>query len=230
MLKLALEGAGFISAYDRSGISRSLGVRPPEKLDERAALELAVKQGLGVVLSGSVEPSRQRLRGVGQGDAGGDRQRHRHCQEQGVEQGPGPRRGDEAGESRFARRSATTRRSPTSASPWRPCRPPLWKWCVSMPRPPTPCRRARYEEALQSFAKAVELDPNFGLGYAGMAIASREPGQAAGCREVHQGSRPPSRQHDGARTVSHARSVLLHHRRLSGLRQGIRRPDRPVRG
>ena len=55
MLKLALEGAGFISAYDRSGISRSLGVRPPEKLDERAALEMAVKQGLGVVLSGSVD-------------------------------------------------------------------------------------------------------------------------------------------------------------------------------
>ena len=45
MLKLALEGAGFISAYDRNGISRTLGVRPPEKLDERAARELAVKQG-----------------------------------------------------------------------------------------------------------------------------------------------------------------------------------------
>jgi tetratricopeptide (TPR) repeat protein len=55
MMKLALEGAGFISAYDRNGIRRSLGVRPPELLDERAALELAVKQGVGVVLSGSVE-------------------------------------------------------------------------------------------------------------------------------------------------------------------------------
>ena len=30
ILKLALEGAGFISAYDRNGIRRSLGVRPPE--------------------------------------------------------------------------------------------------------------------------------------------------------------------------------------------------------
>ena len=29
-VKLALEGAGFISAYDRAGIARSLGVRPPE--------------------------------------------------------------------------------------------------------------------------------------------------------------------------------------------------------
>ncbi len=53
-LKLALEDAGFISAYDRSGIARSLGVRPPEKLDEVAAREMAVKQGVGVVLSGAV--------------------------------------------------------------------------------------------------------------------------------------------------------------------------------
>jgi serine/threonine-protein kinase len=54
VLKLALEGAGFVSAYDRTAVSRSLGVRPPDKLDERAALELAVRQGVHVVLSGSV--------------------------------------------------------------------------------------------------------------------------------------------------------------------------------
>ena len=56
MLKRALEGASFISAYDRSGISGTLGVRPPETLDEAAAREIAVKQGLGVVLAGSIEP------------------------------------------------------------------------------------------------------------------------------------------------------------------------------
>ena len=55
ILKFVLEGASFISAYDRRGIASSLGVRPPEILDERAALELAVKQGVGVVLSGSVD-------------------------------------------------------------------------------------------------------------------------------------------------------------------------------
>ena len=37
MLKRALEGAGFISAYDRDAIRRTLGVRPPERLDEDAA-------------------------------------------------------------------------------------------------------------------------------------------------------------------------------------------------
>ncbi len=77
ILKLALEGAGFISAYDRSGIRRSLGVRPPESLDEQAALALAVKQGVNVVLSGVGRATGQPLRGVGQGGPGGHRQRDR---------------------------------------------------------------------------------------------------------------------------------------------------------
>src|SRR5262245_10161412 len=55
MLKIALEGAGFISAYDRSAVGRSLGVKPPENLDERSAQEIAVKQGLGVVVSGRLD-------------------------------------------------------------------------------------------------------------------------------------------------------------------------------
>ena len=33
--------------------------------------------------------------------------------------------------------------------------------------------RSRSDDALQSFSRAVALDPNFGLGYAGMAIVSR---------------------------------------------------------
>ena len=54
VMKLALEGADFVSAYDRLGIARSLGVRPPDLLDERAAMEIAVKRGVGVVLSGAL--------------------------------------------------------------------------------------------------------------------------------------------------------------------------------
>jgi tetratricopeptide (TPR) repeat protein len=54
-LRRALEGAGFITAYDRVGIRRTLGTVVPAKFDETATRELAVKQGLGVVLSGSIE-------------------------------------------------------------------------------------------------------------------------------------------------------------------------------
>ena len=56
MLRRALEGAGFISAFDRNGIRRTLGVQPPARLDAAAAGELAVKQGLGVVLASSIVP------------------------------------------------------------------------------------------------------------------------------------------------------------------------------
>ena len=54
MLKLALEEAQFISAYDRLGIRRTFGVPPPETLDETSARQLAVNQGVGVVLFGSL--------------------------------------------------------------------------------------------------------------------------------------------------------------------------------
>ena len=51
----SLQDASFVSAYDRSRLA-ALGVRPvPERLGEGAARELASKQAVGVVLSGSIE-------------------------------------------------------------------------------------------------------------------------------------------------------------------------------
>ena len=55
MLRRALEGAGFISAFDRNGIRAAFGVTPPPRLDDVAARELAIKQGVGVVVSGVLE-------------------------------------------------------------------------------------------------------------------------------------------------------------------------------
>src|SRR6185436_16729632 len=55
MLRRALEGASFVTAYDRNGIRRIVGATLPEKLDEAAANKLAIAQGLGVVLSGAIE-------------------------------------------------------------------------------------------------------------------------------------------------------------------------------
>ena len=54
-LRRALEGASFINAYDRNGVDpvhRASGT-----LDETSAIEYAVKEGLGVVLSGTIERS-----------------------------------------------------------------------------------------------------------------------------------------------------------------------------
>jgi len=56
MLRRALEGAGFISAYDRNAVTRTLGMQIPERFNDAAAKDVARKQGLGVVLAGFVEP------------------------------------------------------------------------------------------------------------------------------------------------------------------------------
>ena len=54
-LKRALQDASFVSAYDRASLPQ-IGVQLPPTLNEDAARGLAVKQGFGVVLSGTVAP------------------------------------------------------------------------------------------------------------------------------------------------------------------------------
>jgi tetratricopeptide (TPR) repeat protein/predicted Ser/Thr protein kinase len=53
-LKLALEGASFISAYDRTKM-RDLGLPAVSALDASKAQEIAASQGLNVVVSGSLD-------------------------------------------------------------------------------------------------------------------------------------------------------------------------------
>jgi predicted Ser/Thr protein kinase len=171
MMKLALEDAGFISAYDRNGIRRSLGVRPPDQLNERAAQEIAVKQGVGVVLSGGLTrdgsryavtvkatqavtgnviatasgtaPNRERVLDAALGLAGEVRKAL----------------GDETSES--AQRFATQTFSATSLDVVR-----------AYAAGAEALSRSKFDEALQNFSKSVALDANFGLGWAGMGIAS----------------------------------------------------------
>jgi eukaryotic-like serine/threonine-protein kinase len=53
-LKLALEGASFINAYDRTRM-RDLGVPTVSTLDESKAQQIAANQGLNAVISGSLD-------------------------------------------------------------------------------------------------------------------------------------------------------------------------------
>jgi tetratricopeptide (TPR) repeat protein len=172
VLKLALEGADFISAYDRMGIARSLGVRPPEVLDERAALEMAAKQGVGVVLSGTLERqsglyavSVKATRAV-TGDVIASSTETAGTKDQvlGVITSLATKvrqaLGDDTSDS--AQRFAMDTLSATSIEVVR-------DYAAAMDA----LSRSRFEDARQGFAKAVERDPTFGLAYAGMAIASR---------------------------------------------------------
>ena len=172
MMKLALEGAGFISAYDRAGIRRTLGVRPPDKLDERAAQEIAVKQGLGVVLSGSVDRQGSRY-GVsvkatqavtGNVIASATERASSKDKVLGVATSLASKvreaLGDDTSDS--AKRFAMDTLSATSLEVVR-------EYAGAMEA----LSRSKNSEALQGFSKAATLDPNFGLAHAGMAIASR---------------------------------------------------------
>ena len=176
ILKFVLEGASFISAYDRRGIASSLGVRPPEKLDERAALELAVKQGVGVVLSGSVD-----RQGSGYGVSvkateavTGNVISSTTATASGKDQvlsvattlATQVRQalGDDTSDT--AQRFAMETLSATSLEVVR-------EYAGAMEA----LSRSRFNEALQGFSKAVALDANFGLAYAGMAIASNNLGR-----------------------------------------------------
>jgi tetratricopeptide (TPR) repeat protein len=175
MLKRALEGAGFISAYDRGAIGRTLGVRPPETLDEQAARELAVKQGLGVVLSGSIG-----RRGAGYaisvkaahtitGDVIASETATAATREQvlpvatklvtEVRQALGDDASDAAQLFGMASLSATS---------------------LDVVRHYAAGQEAmsnnKFEDARQSYAKAVELDPKFGIGYQVLAVVSRNLG------------------------------------------------------
>lgn len=175
-IKRALEGAGFITAYDRTGISRTLGVKPPEKLDENVAREVAVKQGLGVVVSGAIAPagngyevSIKATRTVS-GDVitaararAGSRDRVLETANRlvtNVRQALG----DKASESEqmFAMASL----SATSLEVVR-----YYGQAMEAQS------KNDFEQARENFLKTVELDPRFGIGYQGLSVISRNLGR-----------------------------------------------------
>lgn len=172
VLRLALEGAGFISAYSRIEIARNLGVRPPEMLNETAAREIAVKQGLGVVLSGEITrrgngynlSARAQQAVTGEVIASADARAAGRDQVLGAATSLANEvreaLGDDTSDS--AQRFAVETLSATSLDVVR-------EYAGAMEA----LSRSRFDDALQSFSNAVDRDPKFGLAYAGMAIAAR---------------------------------------------------------
>ncbi len=176
MLKLALEGTGFISAYDRNGIRRTLGVTPPERLDENAGREIAVKQGVGVVLAGALTRD-----GSGYGvmlkaieSVTGNVIVETSARASGKDQVLGVATtlgnevrtalGDETSES--AKKFATETLSATSLDVVR-------EYAMAINAAST----GKFEDAMQSYKRAAALDPTFGLAYTGMASLSGNMGQ-----------------------------------------------------
>jgi len=176
MLKLALEGAGFISAYDRNDIRRNLGVTPPARLDETAGREIAVKQGVGVVLSGLVARDGDdfsiRLKAAESitGNVIADESTEAGARDAvlGAATALGNRvrtaLGDSTSES--TRRFATETLSATSLDVVRDYAQAMQALSSS-----------KFAEARAAFERALKTDPNFGLAYAGLASTASNMGQ-----------------------------------------------------
>ena len=195
------------------GCAATFGVAAPEIFDEVAARQLAIKQGLGVVLAGSIAP-----RGSGY-----------DITVKATEPMTGkvitsvPRRaankdqvltavtrvvtsirnalGDETSDS--AQQLAMKTISTTSLEV-------ASHYAAAM----NAQSRGNAEEALASFAKAVEMDPKFGLGYQGLAVMSRNMGRLQDAEKYCCRGAAVSRRHDRARALRDAR-VLLHSRRAT---------------
>jgi serine/threonine protein kinase/tetratricopeptide (TPR) repeat protein len=175
-VKRGLESASFISAFDRTRIRSTFGVPPPEKFDEVAARQLAVKQGVGVVLAGSISS-----RGAGYDI---------------TVQATQPLTGNVIAS--FTRRASSKAQvldevtrvvtsvrkalgDTTSSSAQLLAMKSLSTTSLEVASHYAAAVEAqsmgKWEDAQARFAKAVELDPTFGLGYQGLAVTSRNLGR-----------------------------------------------------
>ncbi len=180
ILKIALEEAQFISAYDRLEVRRTLGVAAadiPAVLDEAAGRQLAVSQGVGIVVSGSLsrqggdrfELAMRVVEAVSGNEIATFRSRAT-SREQVVAAATTlasdvrEALGDDPSDT--ARRFAQEKLSTTSLDA-----------IGAYARGYEAVAANRFDDAIQEFSKAVQLDPNFGLPYTGMAAASRNLGR-----------------------------------------------------
>ena len=171
MMKLALEGAGFISAHSRSDVRRSLGVLPPDQLNEEVARKIAIQQGLGVVLAGSIGRQGNRYTvsvkasQAVTGDVVAEAQERASRKEDVLAAATTLANrvrealGDE--ESDSAKRFAMESLSATSFDVVR-------EYAAAMDA----LSRGQVEHARESFSRTLTLDPKFGLGYMGLATTS----------------------------------------------------------
>ena len=175
-LQRGLAEASFITAFDRTRIRPTFGVAPPEKFDEVAARQLAINQGLGLVVAGTIAPlgtgydisvqATQPLTGtvvatftrrVSSKDQVLDAMTR-------VVAGVRSSLGDETSNSTqlLGMRSISTTSLEVAS---------LYAAALEAQS------LGKVEEALGNYSKAVQRDPEFGLGYQGLAVMSRNLGR-----------------------------------------------------
>ena len=175
-LQRGLAEASFITAFDRTRIRPTFGVTPPEKFDDMAARQLAINQGLGLVVAGSISPqgngfdiSVQTTQPL-TGNVVAEFTRRASSKDQvldamtRVAASVRSALGDETSNSNqlLGMRSISTTSLEVAS---------LYAAALEAQS------NGKVEEALGNYSKAVQLDPKFGLGYQGLAVMSRNLGR-----------------------------------------------------
>ena len=170
LLRVALEDATFITAIDRTQVRARLGIRSPDKLDMPSARELALAQSLSVVVAGKIAA-----------DASGYAVSATALQSS---TGKSILNVTEYAAAKaqvavsVAKLSLDIRRALGDSEPYRTDREaqtasPSFDAVREFALGWQSMGGGKFDEALQSFARATAVDPTYGLAYAGMAIASR---------------------------------------------------------
>lgn len=184
---LALEGAPFISAYNRGQAHKTLAHIKPgvTELDDAAASLVALREGVNVVISGAVakdgdgyklsckatDPVAQKIIGSAETDS---------LPKSGVLQGVAElaekmRRvlGDTTPESVAKQQRETVTSSSLEA---------VHEYAVAQDLQ----FAGKYEDSLQHYTRALQLDPNMGRAYAGLAANSANLGRKADAEKYYQ--------------------------------------------
>ena len=164
---------------------------PPDRLDQRAALELAVKQGVNTVLSGFIEKqgdgyilsaiATQTVTGSRIASATGRAATKDQIIQAAATVATTIRNalGDDTSDS--TRLFPATTLSTTSLEVVR-------YYALAQEAG----SNGKFEDALRLASKTVELDPKFGVGYQLLAVASQNMDAARRCGAVYQRSAPSS--------------------------------------
>jgi len=172
VVKLALEGAGFITAYDRTQL-RSLGAQPVAgRLDETTAGQIAAGVGLGVVVYGSLDQKgseylvRMKATRVVTGNTIASIEASTSKRDQVM---------FEAGKLVESVRKALGDETPEASQ--RFALETFTGASLEVVHEYVTATQAfsngKYEDALRSYEKAVDMDPNFAMAYRGMAFVSQ---------------------------------------------------------
>jgi tetratricopeptide (TPR) repeat protein len=174
IVKIALESTGFITAYDRTQLGNMGPQAVSVGLDERAAQQIASRQGGSVVVSGSLNRlGNNYLLSIKAAQATGESIRTvdtTSSKEQvlvaATKLAASVRQalGDESSASAQGSAMKTLTATPLEA---------VHEYATAMDA----LSNGKPQDALRGFSKAINIDPNFGLAYAAMARAAVNLGQ-----------------------------------------------------